>query len=140
MSKVPADWGLIGQVREMRDSINPRTKIIGNGDVETRAQGEELAKKYKLDGIMIGRGIFKDPYLFANSSPWQSLDPNTKIAMYKKQVQLFIKTYKNRERNPATLKRYAKIYINGFDNASDIRSKIMECSEPSDMLEVIKDY
>lgn len=140
MSKVPANWEHINRVRELRDQISPTTKIIGNGDVESRKQGEELAKKYNLDGIMIGRGVFKDPYVFAKSSPWGSLDPQQKIAMYKKHVELFKKTYKNNQRSPATLKRFAKVYVNGFNGASDLRTKIMNANGINGMLSVLKAY
>jgi tRNA-dihydrouridine synthase len=140
MSKVPANWYLIGQVRELRDQIAPNTKIIGNGDVETRAKGEELAKKHSLDGIMIGRGVFKDPYVFAKQSPWANIEPSQKIAMFKKHVQLFSTTYKNKERSPLTLKRFAKVYINGFDGASDIRNQIMQTNELPDLINLLESY
>lgn len=97
MSKVPADWSKIGEAREMRDRLSHTTKIIGNGDVTSRAEGVELAKKYKLDGIMIGRGIFHDPFVFANSlsseSPWEDYSKQQKIELYKKHVQLFATTW-----------------------------------------------
>lgn len=64
-SKLPANWDLIGQVREKRDVLCPSTLIVGNGDVMTHRQGLDLAKKYKLDGIMIGRGALADPFVFA---------------------------------------------------------------------------
>jgi tRNA-dihydrouridine synthase len=70
MSKVPANWELIGVARALRDRMNVETLIVGNGDVETHEQGEALAKQYKLDGIMVGRGVFHDPYVFAKKSPW----------------------------------------------------------------------
>ena len=73
MSKVPAHWDQIGQARKLRDQIAPQTLIVGNGDVESRQQGLELAKEHRLDGIMIGRGIFHDPFVFAGSSPWLQL-------------------------------------------------------------------
>ncbi|HMS24044.1 MAG TPA: tRNA-dihydrouridine synthase family protein, partial [Candidatus Saccharibacteria bacterium] len=88
MSKVPADWHKIGEARELRDRLSPATKIIGNGDVMSRADGLKLADKYKLDGIMIGRGIFHDPFVFANSlsseSPWGNYSKAQKIELYKK--------------------------------------------------------
>ncbi len=70
MSDVPADWDRIGEARELRDKLAPDTLIVGNGDVMSRQQGGELAKRYRLDGIMIGRGVFHDPFVFAANSPW----------------------------------------------------------------------
>ena len=79
MSKVPAHWDVIGQVRELRDKISPATLIVGNGDVLSRQQGIELAQKYQLDGIMIGRGVFHDPFVFAEDSPWESYSREQRI-------------------------------------------------------------
>lgn len=140
MSKTPADFDSIGLISQMRNKIAPSTLIVGNGDVLSRLQGQQLALKYNLDGIMIGRGIFKDPYVFAQQSPWLTLEPKAKIAMFKKQVQLFDKTYHNLERSPLTLKRFAKIYISDFKGASDLRTAIMGSSDIIQMLELLKDY
>ena len=140
MSKTPADFDSIGLITQMRDKLAPSTLIVGNGDVLSRGHGQQLALKYNLDGIMIGRGIFKDPYVFAQKSPWLTLEPKAKIAMFKKQVQLFDKTYQNLERSPLTLKRFAKIYISDFNGASDLRTAIMDSSDITQMIELLKDY
>ncbi len=139
MSKVPADWDIIGQAREMRDRLSPATKIIGNGDVMSRSHGLELAKKHKLDGIMIGRGIFHDPFVFANSlsseSPWQGYSKSQKIELYKKHVQLFAKTWKKGERRSIGLNKFCKIYINGFDGAKELRVDLMDAKNTEELLE-----
>ncbi len=134
MSKVPADWDLIGQVREKRDAAGVRTLIVGNGDVETRAHGEELAKKYKLDGIMIGRGVFHDPFVFAKESPWESYTKEQRIALYKKQVELFAQTWQDGERPVHTLNKFCKIYVQGFDGAKEMREKLMSADSPKELL------
>ena len=73
MSKVSARWEDIQAIREMRDRIAPNTLVVGNGDVLSREQGEELCQKHGLDGIMIGRGIFADPFVFEPHSRWASV-------------------------------------------------------------------
>ncbi len=138
MSKVPARWEDIGKIREMRDKIAPNTLIVGNGDVVNRQQGEELAKKYKLDGIMIGRGALANPFVFAKTDEWAELISKQKIELYKKHVELFAKTWPNGERSIQTLKKFAKAYINGFDGASDLRAKIMQQDSLNDMLKALE--
>ncbi len=64
MSKVPAHYELIPEIKNLRDELAPQTLLTINGDVEDRAHGEELAAKYGVDGIMIGRGIFHNPFAF----------------------------------------------------------------------------
>ncbi|HSX06337.1 MAG TPA: tRNA-dihydrouridine synthase [Candidatus Saccharimonadia bacterium] len=137
MSKVPAHWDLIGDVVTMRNKLAPQTLMVGNGDVMNRAQGEELAKQHGLDGIMIGRGVFHDPYAFATESPWEATTKAERIALYRKQVTLFAETWQNRERNIKTLNRFCKIYINGFDGAKELRERLMECTSTDELLQTM---
>lgn len=137
MSKVPAHWDVIGQVRELRDKLSPKTLIVGNGDVLTRQQGIELAEKYQLDGIMIGRGIFHDPYVFAENSPWESQTREQRIELYRKHVQLFADTWKNNERPVPTLNKFCKVYINGFDGAKELREHLMAAKSTDELLDLL---
>jgi tRNA-dihydrouridine synthase len=136
LSKVPNNWDLIERVREQRDEIAPDTIIIGNGDVITRQQGLELAKKYKLDGIMIGRGVFKDPYVFSNKSKWDKTNKSDKLELFIKHINLFEKTWE-KQKNPAILKKFTKIYVNGFDGASELRALVMATNSIEEMIEVL---
>jgi len=138
MSLVPAHWGAIEQIRIMRDKISPNTKIIGNGDVKNHAQAVEYAKKYKLDGIMIGRGIFEDPYAFSSTSNWPNFNKQQKIDLLKKHIELFMDTYKHRERSQNVMKRFCKIYINNFAGAKGLRESVMTQKTLDDILTILK--
>lgn len=127
MSKVPADWELIGQVRELRDALGVQTLIVGNGDVQSHAHGQELAVRHRLDGIMVGRAIFHDPFLFSEDSQlkWEKCDEMYKINLFRKHIELFAQTWQNGERPIHTLNKFCKIYIQGFDGASALRAALM---------------
>lgn len=133
MSKVPANWDHIGHVRTLRDAIAPNTLIVGNGDVANREQGEELAKKHQLDGIMVGRGIFHDPYIFAQQSPWQQLSTDERIALFQRHVTLFAETWQHNERPIHTLNKFCKIYIQGFDGAKEAREVLMNTNSVDEL-------
>jgi tRNA-dihydrouridine synthase len=137
MSKVPADWEFIGEVRRLRDKLAPDTLIIGNGDVRNRPHGLELAKRYKLDGIMIGRGVFHDPFAFAETSPWEGYSRTERIDLYQKHVQLFAETWQAGERPIHTLNKFCKIYINGFDGAKELRETLMAAGSQAELLELL---
>lgn len=137
MSKVPANWDIIGQVKEMRDKLSPDTLIVGNGDVETRQDALELAEKYKLDGVMIGRGIFHDPFAFAETSPWRDYAKEQRIELYKMHVQLFAETWQNNERAVHTLNRFCKVYIQGFDGAKELRENLMAANSTDELLGIL---
>lgn len=66
MSKVPAHYELIPEVVKLRDEIAPQTLLTINGDIRDRAHGLELVEKYGVDGVMIGRGIFANPFAFSS--------------------------------------------------------------------------
>jgi tRNA-dihydrouridine synthase len=137
MSKVPAHWELFADAVSLRNAISPSTLIVGNGDITTRKLGEELAEKYKLDGVMIGRGIFHDPYVFAVASPWHTTTKEEKIALYKKHVQLFADTWQNNERRLPTLNKFCKVYIQGFDGAKELREKLMNAKTSEELLKYL---
>lgn len=137
MSRVPAHWDEIGKSVLLRDRIFPKTLIVGNGDIESYAQGVELAEKYNLDGIMIGRGVFHDPFVFSPDSPWQSLSRHERIEMYRRHVSLFADTWRNNERPIHTLNKFCKIYINGFDGAKELREKLMSAETTSELLAIM---
>lgn len=137
MSKVPADWKAIGHIAELRSSLFPDTKIIGNGDVLTREQGEELARKYDLDGIMVGRGIFQNPYMFAKDNLWDDMTKAQKIDLYAKHVKLFAETWPYNERKIHTLNKFCKIYVNGFDGAKELREKLMNAGSTDELLNLL---
>lgn len=137
MSKVPAHWDLIGDAVRLRDQLAPETLIVGNGDVENRDHGLELVKTYGLDGIMIGRGVFHDPYVFAGKSPWESIDRDERVAMYHRHVQLFADTWRTGERNIKTLNKFCKVYISDFDGAKELREQLMEANSTDELLSLL---
>lgn len=140
MSKVPANWDLIGQVRELRDKLAPDTLIVGNGDVKNRTEGEALAKRYGLDGIMIGRGIFHDPFAFARDSPWPDHSEQQRIDLYAKHVKLFAETWTSGQRRVPTLNKFCKVYIGGFDGAVALRSALMLAESTDQILELLDNH
>ena len=67
MSKVPAHWEYMKEVVALRDKIAPQTVVIGNGDVTSLADGKARALATGVDGVMIGRALFGNPWFFDES-------------------------------------------------------------------------
>ena len=137
MSKVPADFEALKEIVKLRDKISPQTKIVGNGDVFTREQGIELASKYRLDGIMIGRGIFRDPFVFSKNSPWDKLSKKQRIKIFKTHAKLWKKTYGD-TKPVYILNKFCKIYINNFDGAKELRDDLMKSSSIDELIKKLK--
>jgi tRNA-dihydrouridine synthase len=139
MSAVPNNWEAIGEIRKLRDNIAPETLIVGNGDILSRDQGRELAEKYQLDGVMIGRGVFQDPFVFAKQSPWSDYTKQQKAELYKKHVELFAGTWRHDERRVAMLNKFCKIYINDFGGAKELREQLMAADTTDELLKILQD-
>lgn len=138
MSKVPAHWDVIGEIVQLRDRIARETMIVGNGDVRDREHGLALASETGVDGIMIGRGIFNNPYAFAaDPEEWLVKTKAEKLALYRLHVELFATTWKQDERKVVTLNKFCKVYISGFDGASELREKLMACRATDELLAIL---
>lgn len=133
MSKVPAHWEYMSEIRKIRDEVSPGTLLVGNGDVGSRAEAEKLAQEYGIDGVMIGRGVFSDPFVFSRESPWAEMSPVEKLGIYRKHVDLFAETWRNNERPIVTLNKFCKIYVSGFDGAKEYRDQLMYCKNISEL-------
>ena len=131
MSKVPAHFELVPEIIKLRDEISPKTKLIINGDIKNKAHALELYAKYpELDGFMIGRGVFQNPYCFTDHTPTQE----ELMELLKLHLNLFEK-YEFFSYEP--LKHFFKIYINNFPGASDLRAKLMETHSVKEAREII---
>lgn len=129
-----ADWEEIAKGARIRDQLNPDTLFLGNGDVFSVSQGEELIAKYGLDGVMIGRGIFHDPWFF-NPFP-QTPSKSEKLV----QLLLHTKLYEQNwggKKNFNQLKRFYKIYTNDFPGAAQLRAELMEAKTYKEVYQVV---
>jgi tRNA-dihydrouridine synthase len=86
---------------------------------------------------MIGRGVFQDPYVFAQQSPWSGMSKQQKIALYRTHVQRFADTWQDGERKLVTLNKFCKIYINGFDGAKELRERLMNAQTTEQLLSIL---
>ncbi len=122
MSKVKAHWDEIKKVVELRDKLSPKTLIIGNGDVESYSQGLELVKETGANGVMIGRGIFKDIFVFDPKESEHTQKEMINILLYHLDKYETESSYKSFQ----ILKKFFKIYVNSFDGANDLRMELMK--------------
>ena len=112
MSDFDAHWELIPEIKQLRDEIAPDTLLTINGDIPDRQTGLELVEKFGVDGVMIGRGIFKNPFAFEKESREHSHDEL--LNLLKLHLDLFDHYAKLEDRSFKPLRRFFKIYVRGF--------------------------
>ncbi len=135
MSKVEAHWDMIPQIMAIRDKVAPDTLITINGDILDRKMGLELAEKYGVDGIMIGRGIFKSPYAFEKEPREHSTEEL--LGLLQLQLDLQDKYVELVPRSIVGLHRFFKIYVKGFPGASELRVKLMTTKSTNEVREIL---
>lgn len=147
MSKVDAHWELMSEIRQLRDKIAPGTRIIGNGDVRNRSHGLDLITQTGIDGVMIGRGIFHDPFAFARRQNDPTQIKSKTIDTYSKQKELIallryhLDLYDAHSDRPfETLKRFFKIYIRDFADASQLRDQLMHSTSTAEVRTILDEF
>jgi tRNA-dihydrouridine synthase len=139
MSKVPAHLELIPAIKKLRDKIAPQTLLTINGDIEDRLHGVELVEKYDVDGVMIGRGVFTNPFAFAKD-PRQEKSSQELIDLLKLQLDLHDKYSTELEpRKFDPLKRFFKIYVRNFAGAAELRDKLMHTKSTNEVRQILSE-
>ncbi len=136
MSLVPAHWELARDIVKTVRDIDPEIPLIANGDILSIEDGEMKALESGFDGVMIGRGIFGNPWFFDSKRK----NPPTKEERVKaliEHLKLF-KKYLTGHRSFAVMKKHFKAYISNFDDAKELRIALMETNSVEEAIGVLK--
>ncbi len=136
MSNVDAHWELIPEIKKLRDEIAPRTLLTINGDIPDRQAGMKLVEQYGVDGIMIGRGIFKNPFAFEKEPKIHSSEELLRLL----RLQLDLHDHYSRDldvRPFKTLRRFFKIYVKEFKGASELRNQLMTTNSTDEVRAIL---
>ncbi len=131
MSKVPAHWDELGKIL---DTVRNSGKIfIGNGDVVNMEDLKQKAEQYGLDGIMVGRGIFQNPWFFSGRDV---AEPEERVKILLKHINNFDKLWPE-GKNFDVMKRFFKIYINNYPGAKEFRAKLMDTKGKKEAVDLL---
>ena len=138
MSAVDAHWELIPEIKKLRDRIAPDTLLTINGDIPDRKVGQELAEKYGIDGVMIGRGIFKNPFAFEK----EPREHSSKEYLDLLRLQLDLQDHYAEQvpRSITKLHRFFKIYVKGFRGAGELRNQLMNTKSTDEVRALLDEF
>lgn len=139
LSKVPAHWDEIGKAVTLKNKMKKRTIMLGNGDVTDYQDAVAKCKEYGTDGVMIGRGIFHNLWAFNKSGISHMEDKELLLRIMRTHVALFDEVWGTRK-NFAVLKKFFKIYVQGFPHASDLRERLMVTGDRQSVEKVLSDF
>ena len=126
LSNTEAHWDAIA--RAARQASGSGVPIIGNGDVRDPAHGRELAAQTGADGVMLGRAIFGNPWLFHPTVRKQDLGLERVLDTMLEHAALFDRLLGD-VRPFVEMRRHFKAYLAGFPNTRALRVALMECTD-----------
>ncbi len=152
MSKVPARWERVARVVTLRDELGSTTRIIGNGDALSLHDAKAKAEQTGADGVMLGRAIFGNPWLFhptkrlperltgaeASSSDIEIISLPERLKVLVEHTKLFEDVLPHK--NFAVMKKHYKAYVNGFPGASELRATLMDAPDAREVERIVHEY
>jgi len=142
MSLVSANWERVRRAVEIRDEIQrdlkEKTLIAGNGDVTSREESFKRVEETGADGVMIGRGVFGNPWFFNPEIKKENLPVAEQLKVMVEHTKLFeeLCSYKSF----AVMKKHYKAYCHGFDGAKELRVKLMEAENSGEVEKLVNEF
>ena len=134
-SEGAADWSGISMAVRLRDERGLPTRVVGNGDVKTVEGFYERTAEIRVDGIMIGRGVFENLHLFAAISArrdaadfsrgdFSAMSASAKVEAFRRHMILHRDTW-GTGRQFDVLKKFGKTYLRSFEGAGRLIDAVM---------------
>jgi nifR3 family TIM-barrel protein len=143
MSRVPARWSAVARAVCIARQIQPddtlRPLILGNGDAESLAHARAKADITGCDGVMIGRGIFGNPWLFNRSMERSELTQAEILTVMLEHTRLFLELFSGMRRPFDAMKKHYKAYCGGFDGAPAVRAKLMAAKDYAEVVKIVEE-
>lgn len=130
-----ADWEMIARVKE-----NPRLRIplIGNGDIQTRAQVEEAFGRYGVDGVMVGRASIGAPWIFSELTGRGSVPVSEQFNLLRRQINESVERI-DPTRGILHIRRHLAVtpLFKGIPNFRQRRIQLLQTPDPETLLRLI---
>jgi len=126
-----ADWEEIAKAAKLAKKT--QTLILGNGDVKSVEEAKLKVKKYKVDGVLIGRAALGNPWVFTNKIPMTKerfkvmLEHCQKFIEYRPDMKIF------------PMRKHFTWYCRGFDGAAKMRDQLMHVDSIDEVKKIIKE-
>lgn len=137
LSRVPAHWEEIAKAVQMKRARGVTTAIIGNGDITSYEQAQQYIKVYGVDGVMIGRGLFENPFIFHPTKTIDALSVPERLRLYARHITLWLNTW-GVEKHADILKKFMRVYVSGFPGAQQMRTRLAAAKSASELLLIVQ--
>ncbi len=125
-----ANWDEIAEAKVLTKGT--KVELWGNGDVRSRKHGEEIVKKYGVDGVLIARAAFGNPWIFLDKNV--SFEERKKTMIY--HARLFLKYRPTFDLRP--MRKHLSWYCKGVDGSAKLRDKLMKVVTLEDLISLLQ--
>ena len=136
-----ADWDIIKKVKQ---SVN--IPVIGNGDIVDEESALQMFEQTGVDGIMIGRGSFGNPWIFRNIKHYLETGEklpqptnNEKLEVMEKHIELAVKE-KGEDVAIKELRKHIAWYTKNLKNSSEFRNSINKVENKEELISKLEEY
>lgn len=137
MSKVPAHWELMSRIVMLRNEVAPQTVLLGNGDVKSRPEALQKVAETGCDGVMIGRGIFGNPWVFTGRDP-DAIPAAERLSALASLARTFATL--TPPKSVHILKKHVKAFVVGFDGAAELRAALVEATSTDEFITLLESH
>jgi len=134
LSDVPAQWEYVKRAVEIARGSG--VVMLGNGDVKDLDDAREKAAASGVDGVMIGRGVFGNPWRFNPEVRIEDISLSDRLQVMVEHTKLFADTLGDMK-NFAIMKKHYKAYVHGFDGAKELRTALMETNTSEEVAALV---
>jgi nifR3 family TIM-barrel protein len=154
MSKVSARWEHVKRAVEIRNELKSKTLIFGNGDVADLEDARKKVEETGADGVMLGRAIFGNPWLFASLAHAKHDHQTERLVVASAKADITIPaklnvlvehTYLFEEllgdaKNFAIMKKHYKAYVAGFEGAGELRNELFLANDAKEVQTIVETF
>jgi nifR3 family TIM-barrel protein len=133
-----SDRGIIKKVKEA-----VRIPVIGNGDILTPADAEELMAETGCDGIMIGRGSYGNPWIFADMKHYFTGHGSPVARNVKETMLRHLKmavNFKGEYVGIREMRSHLSWYLKGLHGSAAMRNRICRAESVEEIADLIENF
>ena len=135
-----ADWDMIARVKE-----SVRIPVIGNGDIFCPEDGIRRLRETGVDGIMIGRGVMGNPWVFRDIRCLLRGENPPTVSAAEKQQMIELHYRRMLECLPEhiavrEMRKHIGWYLHGMRDAARVRAAINRCPSPEKVFQLLNEF